>query len=214
MSSLLWAGLGFVGVALLFLLKLLEPLLQKDLEEGIPWLAAWLVRRAARKLPAKHRQRFEEEWLAELAAVPGVMVFKLHFAAGVSFRARSTSRAMQNLPPWWEEILRRLAHVTARAIRKFNSQPRHRYPDVDSEEDATIESVVLIGDAKQEPPKLDRREQFIQEARAAETPRRMSRVERWSWSWRYRTRRYRRGEQPPYGAPPWPPPRVGKDRLE
>jgi hypothetical protein len=121
MSGLLWAVLGSLGAALLFLRPLLVPLLTKDLEEGVPWFAAWLVRRAARKLPAKQRERFEEEWLAELTAVPGVMVFKLTFAVGVSLRARSTSRAMQGLPPWWEQILRRLAQTMAGAFR-FNAE--------------------------------------------------------------------------------------------
>jgi hypothetical protein len=115
MNSLLWTALGFAGAVFLWLLKLLDPLLQKDLEEGVPWFAAWLIRRAARKLPAKYQQRFEEEWLAELAAVPGALVFKLRFAACVSLRARSTSRAMQNLPPWWEEVLRRLLESNPRA---------------------------------------------------------------------------------------------------
>jgi DNA-binding NarL/FixJ family response regulator len=114
MGGLTWAAAGFLGAVVLFVLNsLLVPLLQKDLEEGVPWFAAWLVRRAARKLPAKHQERFEEEWLAELTAIPGVMVFKLRFALGVSLHVRATSRAMRGLPPWWEEVLRRLAQMMA-----------------------------------------------------------------------------------------------------
>jgi hypothetical protein len=109
---LTWAAVGFFGAALLFVLNsLFVPLLQKDLEEGIPWFAAWLVRRAVRKLPTQHQERFEEEWLAELTAIPGVMVFKLRFSFGVLFRVRATSRAIQGLPPWWEKALRRLAQI-------------------------------------------------------------------------------------------------------
>jgi DNA-binding CsgD family transcriptional regulator len=114
MGGLTWAAVGFLGAALLFVLNsLFVPLLQRDLEEGIPWLAAWLVRRAVRNLPAKHQERFEEEWLAELTAIPGVMVFKLRFAFAILFRVRATSRAMRGLPPWWEEILGRLTQIIA-----------------------------------------------------------------------------------------------------
>jgi hypothetical protein len=113
-SGLVVTALGFLGAVLLFLMTLLVPLLQKDLEEGVPWFVVWLVRRAAGKLGAEHQARFEEEWLAELAAVPGAMVWKLGFALRVSVRAHATSRAMQNSPPWWAEILRRLANATAR----------------------------------------------------------------------------------------------------
>jgi DNA-binding NarL/FixJ family response regulator len=120
MGGLTWAAAGFLGAVLLFVLNsLFVPLIQKDLEEGVPWLAAWLVRRAAHKLPAKHQERFEEEWLAELTAIPGVMVFKLRFALGVTLRVRATSRAMQGLPPWWEEVLRRLAQVMTRTSRPY-----------------------------------------------------------------------------------------------
>lgn len=119
MKGLLWTLLGFVGAAVLFLRSLLGPLLKKDLEEGVPWFAAWLVRRAARKLPAEQRERFEEEWLAELTAIPGVVVFKLSFAVAVSLRARSTSRAMRGLPPWWEQVLRWLAQAMAGAWRSY-----------------------------------------------------------------------------------------------
>jgi DNA-binding CsgD family transcriptional regulator len=120
MGGLTWAAAGFFGAVALFVLNsLVVPLLQKDLEEGVPWLAAWLVRRAVRKLPVKQQERFEEEWLAELTAIPGVMVFKLHFALGVFFRVRATSRAMRGLPPWWEEVLRRLAQIMTQTSRFY-----------------------------------------------------------------------------------------------
>jgi hypothetical protein len=126
MGSVTWAVVGFLGAALLFVLhSLFVPLLQKDLEEGVPWFAAWLVRRAAQKLPATHRERFEQEWLAELSAIPGVMVFKLRFALSVSVRARSMRRAIQSIPPWWERLFRRLAHATAEIWDSYIAGPRH-----------------------------------------------------------------------------------------
>jgi DNA-binding CsgD family transcriptional regulator len=116
-GSVTWAAVRFLGAVLLFVLNcLFVPLLQKDLEEGMPWFAAWLVRRAVQRLPVEHQERFEEEWLAELTAIPGVMIFKLRFALGVSLRARSASRAMQGRPPWWEETLRRLAQPLTEAF--------------------------------------------------------------------------------------------------
>ena len=120
-SSVLWATVGFLGAVLLFL-SLLVPLLHKDLEEGVPWLAGRLVRRAARKLPVEHQRRFEEEWLAELMAIPGGMVFQLRFASVVLLQARSMSRRMPGLPPiaaskwaasaWREDALARAAEMS------------------------------------------------------------------------------------------------------
>lgn len=41
-------------------------LIVNELYGWLPWLGARLVRRAARFLPDEYRERYEEEWLAEL----------------------------------------------------------------------------------------------------------------------------------------------------
>jgi hypothetical protein len=98
--SWLWATLAVISGGLGAVVLWLTPLFHKDLEEGIPRLAVQLVRRAVRQLPAEHRERYEEEWLAELQAVPGVMTFKLTMAVRITCRARSTGRAIRNTPSW------------------------------------------------------------------------------------------------------------------
>jgi hypothetical protein len=109
-----WLGvaLGFVGASLLV------PLLQKEVEEGLPWVAELLVWRAARKMPAELQERFEEEWAAELRQKPGRLI-RLGFAVRITWRARSTSRAYQGLPSFWEELLLRLQRGFAAALSGF-----------------------------------------------------------------------------------------------
>jgi hypothetical protein len=59
-----------VGGVALVLTVVLIPIAVAELGEWSPWLAARLVRRAARKLPPDQRDRYEAEWLAELEALP------------------------------------------------------------------------------------------------------------------------------------------------
>jgi hypothetical protein len=58
------------------------PLLLSEFTDWCPWLAARLVGRAARLLPAPDRTRYQEEWLAELHEVPGRLA-KLAVAASL-----------------------------------------------------------------------------------------------------------------------------------
>jgi lipopolysaccharide/colanic/teichoic acid biosynthesis glycosyltransferase len=55
-------------------------LLVAEIFDWCPWLAERLIRRAVRKLPTDVRERYLDEWLAELEAVPGRGVSSLVFA--------------------------------------------------------------------------------------------------------------------------------------
>lgn len=108
------ALLAFIAVTFLV------PLLQKDVDEGVPWLAERLVRRAARRLPNGLGEDYEEDWVAEVQSVPG-RFFKLWFAARIALRARSTGRADLGLPPFWEEVLLLIRRVGTTLIGRLQA---------------------------------------------------------------------------------------------
>jgi hypothetical protein len=74
---------------------LLVSVLQQELFDWCFWLAKRLVRRAARSLPEAHRQRYEEEWLAELDELRGRNVSALVWALWVVACAPSVSQSLQ-----------------------------------------------------------------------------------------------------------------------
>ena len=51
-----------------FVVPVLQALFTDEARGWLPHLARAVVRRAARRLPPAHRERYEDEWLAELAA--------------------------------------------------------------------------------------------------------------------------------------------------
>jgi lipopolysaccharide/colanic/teichoic acid biosynthesis glycosyltransferase len=69
-------------------------LLLAELFDWFPWLARRVIRRAAHLLPRAERARYEEEWLADLDALPGRKISKLVFAFIVFANAPRTRRAM------------------------------------------------------------------------------------------------------------------------
>jgi lipopolysaccharide/colanic/teichoic acid biosynthesis glycosyltransferase len=87
MSELWWVLLG----------ALLSLLLAEFTEMG-PWLAERVIRRAVWPLPADQRERYLEEWLGELDAVPGKLT-KLTFAVRVVIGAPVTGRTLHGLAP-------------------------------------------------------------------------------------------------------------------
>ena len=90
------------------------PLVLAEVTEVAPWLAARLLRSAARMLPREHQDRYELEWLGELGATPG-KVLKLLFAARISLRVPATKRELNRMEPIWVMLARRLlaAVITA-----------------------------------------------------------------------------------------------------
>ena len=98
------------------------PVLLAEFTEIAPWLADKLVRIAATALPLEQRSRYEEEWLAELAAIPG-KVLKLGWAIKVAALAPSTGREMQGLSPLWRQVLedlRRAFRLVGTALQAWS----------------------------------------------------------------------------------------------
>ncbi|WP_433351703.1 restriction endonuclease [Microtetraspora malaysiensis] len=69
------------------------PLLVDEFADWMPWAARRLITRAARRLPARSRERYQAEWLAELAALPGGKLNQTRFGFTIligSFTLRKT----------------------------------------------------------------------------------------------------------------------------
>jgi hypothetical protein len=65
-----------------------------ELFDWCAWLAERLIRRAARRLPKAARERYQDEWLGELDAIPGRGVSLLIFALWISVGASRTCREL------------------------------------------------------------------------------------------------------------------------
>jgi lipopolysaccharide/colanic/teichoic acid biosynthesis glycosyltransferase len=65
-----------------------------ELFDWFPWIARRLVRRAVRQLPPDSGERYEDEWLAELHALPGRGISSLIFAVRIHIGA---SRVRQEI---------------------------------------------------------------------------------------------------------------------
>jgi hypothetical protein len=83
------------GVALLLLLAVVQQVAAEEASGWMRVLARWLVRRAASRLPARSRERYEQEWLAELLSISDRPVTGLVFAIGVRRSARQTGAELE-----------------------------------------------------------------------------------------------------------------------
>ena len=63
-----------------------------ELFDWCAWLAVRVIRRAARRLPVTARERYQDEWLGELDALPGRRVSLLIFALWIWMGASRTCR--------------------------------------------------------------------------------------------------------------------------
>jgi hypothetical protein len=91
----LWGVLGFLGAAVVGMLL-------SELHESSSILARFIVRRAARRLVEPMRSIREEEWLAELEAMPGLHIVRLLWALHTLPAAwRSPSRRPRGARTGW-----------------------------------------------------------------------------------------------------------------
>jgi hypothetical protein len=120
-----WLGLALLYVGL--------PLLLAEITEIAPWLAAKLLKVAARALPSAHRERYELEWLGELDAVPGKLL-KLLLAIRIAMRVPATRRELERSERAWVVLGRWLlaalitgalgvARIASRALNRLSARP-------------------------------------------------------------------------------------------
>ena len=83
-----------VSIIVLFLSLVFIPLLVGEVTGWLPWLTSQVVRASTRRLPAAERERYAEEWQAELKAWPGGDLTRLLFAVRIFVSARDTCRAL------------------------------------------------------------------------------------------------------------------------
>jgi hypothetical protein len=80
-----------------FLLLIVVPLALGELTDWCPWLAARLIKRAARLLPQTVRARYQMEWLGDLHQTPGRLA-KLAWAMSLPVAAIRVRWAVQPPP--------------------------------------------------------------------------------------------------------------------
>ena len=83
-----------MSIIVLFLSLVFIPLLVGEVTGWLPWLTSQVVRASTRRLPAAERERYAEEWQAELKAWPGGDLTRLLFAVRIFVSARDTCRAL------------------------------------------------------------------------------------------------------------------------
>jgi hypothetical protein len=84
------------------IVTLVLPMLPQELYAWCPTVAGWLIRLAARLVPAPHRARYAQEWLAQLDAWEGRNLAALLYALSILFqspRMRLALRGSVLAPP-------------------------------------------------------------------------------------------------------------------
>jgi lipopolysaccharide/colanic/teichoic acid biosynthesis glycosyltransferase len=93
--STMWAtGLLIVVVLLGLALAVVRSLVAQEIRAWLPHLARRLVRRAARRLPGDFQARYEEEWLAELAAWEDRAISALVRAAHIRWKTKAIRESL------------------------------------------------------------------------------------------------------------------------
>ena len=93
--------------AVQYILGLLLTLGLAEFVELAPWISERLLGWAARWLPPKERQRYQDDWLGELDAIPG-KITKLVFTFNVLIRVPGTHRALTGRDAIWVLLAKRL----------------------------------------------------------------------------------------------------------
>jgi hypothetical protein len=102
------------------LAAVIVPLLLSEFTDWCPWFARRLVGRAVRRLPEASRDRWEEEWLGDLAAFEGRRLSILARGLWIYLRAPSWGRMLQGRPPLLSVLISRIKALAGLARRRRN----------------------------------------------------------------------------------------------
>lgn len=84
------------GAGLTLLWAIVQHLLAEEVSAWVRPFARFLIRRASARLPGSVRERYEREWLAELAALADRPISGVLFALGVRRSARATGHEVDS----------------------------------------------------------------------------------------------------------------------
>ena len=87
-----------VGALVAMALTVCYSLLGDEARAWIPYLARWLVRSAARKLPPLERDRYEQDWIANVSAWEDRRLAALAKAVHIRLKARGIRESLLGLP--------------------------------------------------------------------------------------------------------------------
>jgi hypothetical protein len=113
------------------------PLLVAEFTEVGPWLARKLIDRAARRLPKPERSRWREEWLANLADMPGKLT-KLMWALSIFLIGAGKMRRMLGAPPLSQVLWARVQAAWQRLPSQRKS-PQDTPQSIDLQVDSVVQ---------------------------------------------------------------------------
>jgi hypothetical protein len=115
MNGIFWCGI-VIGA--------LVSVLTDELLDLSAWVSPKMVRLAARRLPADKRDRYEEEWLAELASLEGLKLIKLIKALSIFRGTFALGRALDVNAVFLTRYILRLAKVRTLMTAVVRSRER------------------------------------------------------------------------------------------
>jgi hypothetical protein len=87
MSGVFWVGL-IIGA--------MVSLATAEMADISAWMAPRVVHRAVKRLPAAYRERYEEEWNAELSCYDGLKLIRLYKSIQIWLTARTLGRCLSD----------------------------------------------------------------------------------------------------------------------
>lgn len=104
-------AIGVVAIVGVIVAAVTQSLLVDEARAWLPHLSRWLVQRAAHRLPEEQRERYQEEWLAELASWSDRPISAVARAAHIRWRSRAMRLSLDGYDQQVPAIDRLLAGV-------------------------------------------------------------------------------------------------------